>query len=100
MSELTDLEINTKIAELEGVIGGDYHPINNYKHKDNLAGYKSKANLYDLMVKYKVEIEYILLPRSKTQGQCFIGSYCKHFNDISEIPRAICLCILESKGLL
>ena len=104
MNKLTDLELCKKVAEIERVdfvmtndgksinhkvygiyCGNEYNPLTN------------KALLFDLMVKYKVEIDYM------RPADCSIFTYdtmeCLIEIEVGEsLPRAILECIVESKN--
>ncbi len=113
MSELTDLELCKKIAEIDGVsvtqwsssrgasgystvnveggVGVNYNPLTN------------KALLFDLMVKYKVELNHnqedsnlaVIWP-SDIETSNLIGNYFVEFKCDADIPRAILECIVEA----
>ena len=104
----TDLELNKMMAELEGykpvVVAGmvktndsfNYAPIEHSSNKGTNNYNKNKARLYDLMVKYKVEIDYDF-------NDCKIwgdNNQSLDFESESEIPRAIIMCILKSKNII
>jgi len=89
MSELTDLELCKKIAEIEGysslyescildVVNGKSHMV-------------GKALLFDLMVKYGVSIDY---ETDEVTSHCRF--YSVDFNGKSDLPRAILECIIEA----
>ena len=107
MSELTDLEICNMILELEGWTKenrGDAA----YYFKNHLSSaivgfdvVESKALLWNLMIKYKVVICYVsnsayIVDENADQYDGCAGTVCFELDE--EIPRAVCLCILKSKG--
>ena len=109
--EYTDLELNKMIAELEGykpVIVAEmvktndsfnYAPIESQSNKGTHNYNKNRARLFDLMVKYKVEINHY----DDGNGVAYItfdSSDAVNFKSESEIPRAIIMCILKSKNII
>ena len=90
--ELSNLEINKKIAELEGL------PFPEFGNPD----YHNWSLLGPLMVKYKVYIDHIhgaCCMWHSVSGDIVMKTSSK-FKSESEIPRAICLCILKSKDII
>jgi hypothetical protein len=101
--EYTDLELNKMIAELEGLTVCDKRSINNIlmiklknqnKSRPEFRFAPYFPNYFDLMVKYKVCIEY-------QPNLIYIGdNHDIYFKSESEIPRAIIMCILKSKNII
>tara|TARA_R110002012_G_scaffold111566_1_gene256628 strand:+ start:331 stop:666 length:336 start_codon:yes stop_codon:yes gene_type:complete len=110
--EYTELELNKMIAELEGykpVIIADmvktndsfnYAPIEHSSNKGTNNYNKNKAKLYDLMVKYKVEIDYLDCECSIWREDLIEAKATTRFKQESEIPRAIIMCILKSENII
>ena len=91
--EYTDLELEEKIADLEGTAV--------HNCLDNTRSFPRYANnlalTFNLMVKYKVSInrdfEYVEIDNDTIYNQ-------KAFKSESEIPRAIIMCILTSENII
>ena len=102
MKKYSELELMDLIGELE--LWGYNHlkPLFEGKHDTSHQMYKAKSKLYDLMVKYKVTPDYIY--NSMTIWEEVNGFHDRvaqvSFNDKSEIPRAIIMCILKSKNII
>lgn len=85
MSELTDLEICKKIADIEGFP----EQVLEF-HDDHILNYNpltDKALCFDLMVKYKVELDFV-----SSYCACLMGEYEWGYNENPQ--KAICLAII------
>ncbi len=90
MMELTELKLNEMMAELEGCPFPEFGPPD--FHDWRLLG--------PLMVKYRVEIDYLDSGCSIWHQHLIIVKGKSVFKSESEIPRAIILCILKSEKVI
>ena len=106
--EYTDLELEEKIADLEGFEVCKVNTTNEilfikskgFCHTDNVEFDSAEpyyVDLFNLMVKYKVGIDsgfsYAEIDDGKFYNQ-------QSFKEEAEIPRAIIMCILKSKNII
>ena len=103
MNKLKDLELCKRIAEIEGVlvdtIEGEWLGVHGKYDIEEYNPLTDKALLFDLMVKYKVEIDYSDNDRRKGFALFkFDGAFSKPamFYCGEEVPRAILECIVEA----
>lgn len=103
---LTDLELCKRIAEIEGLIfcdGGKYFRCEILKNGKVIGYYQYnpliiKALLFDLMVKYRISIEWLESSRFVIGAVCVKNDNSSgiDFDSDKEIPRAILECIVEA----
>ena len=121
MNELTDLELCKKIAEIEGLAVADPGVVSSREYNESTcliiphgkhspysyvySPLTNKALLFDLMVKYKVELNHnqedsnlaVIWP-SDIETSNLIGNYFVEFKCDADIPRAILECIVEANS--
>ncbi len=90
MKNLTDIEICKKIAEIEGV-GNEWLAIPGRHNRDAYNPLTDKALLWDLMVKYNIEIDYNIHV-GMSNADVFLEDLDE---DKSRLPRAVLLEIIE-----
>jgi len=112
MTELTDLEICKKIAEIEGILVEVVeHSLGNPWAKTKIGtryNYNpliDKTLLWDLMVKYQVCIEFETAEHGiveiwplDAEVSALIGTYSSVFYSSEGLPRAILQCIIDANS--
>ena len=93
--EYTELELNKMIAELEGE-----NKSPSYSLLPASKNYHNWMFLGPLMVKYKVEIDYLDCECSIWCEDLIEAKATTRFKQESEIPRAIIMCILKSENII
>lgn len=101
MSELTDLEICKRIAEIEGVraveLGSESECWIGDENHDEYNPLTDKALCFDLMVKYEIDVQSPYRPQGETRWEInyWIDAYSDAGVIYDENPqRAICLAII------
>lgn len=82
---------NKSVSFMHAHVKGGYYP--DYNPITDLA---LNCMLRD---KYNAEISYSTFPCGRVLIECSWGNELSHFESKEDIPRAVCECILKSKGL-